>query len=231
MSGPAAPSPGGRRQRPARRLLRAADPQAADLGLLAAFAIAAGVAGLALVNPPGRPGRVRRGPRRRAARRLRDRRLARRRHLLRPYAAAQADDLSRRPRHAAAGRRRCCAKATTATPTATPRGPARRRRRGHPRPLHLRGRAPDSEGNQETNYYRYTVGLAEVPECRRLAPELYCQRKFGLRALEGLEDVFRSKERVELESEALDERYEIFANPSQDSTGCASSSPPPSSSG
>ena len=46
-----------------------------------------------------------------------------------------------------------------------------------------------------------------------MAPELYCQRKFGLRALEGLEDVFRSKKRVEFESEALTERYEIFANP------------------
>jgi hypothetical protein len=75
----------------------------------------------------------------------------------------------------------------------------------------------DSEGNSQTNYYRYTVGLAAVPECAGFVPELYCQRKFGLRALEKLEDVFRrSKERVELESEALDERYEIFAGKQQD---------------
>ena len=48
-------------------------------------------------------------------------------------------------------------------------------------------------------------------------PELYCQRKFGLRALEKFEDVFRgSKERVKLESEALDEKYEIFAGKGQD---------------
>ena len=48
-------------------------------------------------------------------------------------------------------------------------------------------------------------------------PELYCQRKFGLRALEGLEDVFRrSKQRVKLESAALDDRYEIFAGKDQD---------------
>ena len=71
----------------------------------------------------------------------------------------------------------------------------------------------DGEGGQDTDSYHYTVGIAEVPECLRLAPELYCQRKFGLRALEGLEDVFRSKKRVEFESEALTERYEIFANP------------------
>ncbi len=75
----------------------------------------------------------------------------------------------------------------------------------------------DSEGNRETNYYRYTVGLVPVPECAALVPELYCQRKFGLRALEKFEDAFRrSKQRVKLESEVLDEKYEIFAGKSQD---------------
>jgi len=75
----------------------------------------------------------------------------------------------------------------------------------------------DAEGNRQTNYYRYTLGLAEVPECVARVPELYCQRKSGLRALEKFEDVFRrSKERVKLESEALDERYEIFAGKDQD---------------
>ncbi|HEX4669161.1 MAG TPA: hypothetical protein VH275_04200 [Solirubrobacterales bacterium] len=75
----------------------------------------------------------------------------------------------------------------------------------------------DSEGNRQTNYYRYTVGLVPVPECAQLVPELYCQRKSGLRSLEKFEDVFRgSKERVKLESEALDEKYEIFAREDQD---------------
>lgn len=75
----------------------------------------------------------------------------------------------------------------------------------------------DSEGNRETNYYRYTVGLIEVPECAAHIPELFCQRKSGLRALEKLEDAFRrSKQRVKLESEALDERYEIFSRKEQD---------------
>jgi len=75
----------------------------------------------------------------------------------------------------------------------------------------------DSEGNTQTNYYRYTVSLTQVPECAGFVPELYCQRKSGLRALEKLEDVFRrSKQRVELESEALDKRYEIFAGKEQD---------------
>jgi hypothetical protein len=75
----------------------------------------------------------------------------------------------------------------------------------------------DGKGNRQTNYYRYTVGLIELPECAGFAPELYCQRKSGLRALEKFEDVFRgSKERVKLESEALDERYEIFVREGQD---------------
>ncbi|HEU4707128.1 MAG TPA: hypothetical protein VFS64_08080 [Solirubrobacterales bacterium] len=75
----------------------------------------------------------------------------------------------------------------------------------------------DSEGNSETSYYKYTLGLVEVPECVAHVPELYCQRKFGLRALEGLEDAFRAKkERVKLESEALDEKFEIFSDKGQD---------------
>jgi hypothetical protein len=75
----------------------------------------------------------------------------------------------------------------------------------------------DSEGNRETNYYHYTLGLVEVPECVAHVPELYCQRKFGFRALEKFEDAFRGdKERVKLESEALDEKYEIFASKAQD---------------
>jgi len=74
----------------------------------------------------------------------------------------------------------------------------------------------DSEGNRQTNYYRYTVGLVEVPECAAHVPELYCRRKSGLRSLEKLEDAFRSTERVTLESEVLAERYEIFAGKEQD---------------
>jgi hypothetical protein len=75
----------------------------------------------------------------------------------------------------------------------------------------------DSDGDKQTSYYRYTLGLVEVPDCVAHCPELYCQRKFGLRSLEKFEDVFRTKkERVELESEELDEKYEIFATKQQD---------------
>jgi len=75
----------------------------------------------------------------------------------------------------------------------------------------------DSEGNSETNYYRYTLGLTQIPDSVAHCPELYCQRKFGLRALEKFEDAFRTKkERVKLESTELDEKYEIFAGKEQD---------------
>jgi hypothetical protein len=75
----------------------------------------------------------------------------------------------------------------------------------------------DSDGDRQTNYYRYTLGLVEVPDCVAHCPELYCQRKFGLRALEKFEDAFRGdKERVKLESDELDKKYEIFATKEQD---------------
>ncbi len=70
---------------------------------------------------------------------------------------------------------------------------------------------------QQTSYYPYTIGLVEVPECAAQIPELLCQRKFGLQVFEGLEDAFRSsRQRVRLESEALDEHYEIFSLKEQD---------------
>jgi hypothetical protein len=71
-----------------------------------------------------------------------------------------------------------------------------------------RGRRGDVE------YGRYTLGLVEVPECRALAPELYCQPRAGSA---GLEDRFRpSAQRVELESIAVASQYEIFAAAGQD---------------
>jgi hypothetical protein len=75
----------------------------------------------------------------------------------------------------------------------------------------------DGEGHRQTDYHRYTLGMVDVPECAGFVPELICRRKFGLRALEKLEDAFRgSVQRVELESQALDERYEIFVEEKQD---------------
>jgi hypothetical protein len=75
----------------------------------------------------------------------------------------------------------------------------------------------DSNGNRQTNYHKFTLGMSEVPECVEHIPELYCQKRSGLRSLEKFEDVFRrSKRRVTLESEALGDRYEIFVAKDQD---------------
>jgi hypothetical protein len=75
----------------------------------------------------------------------------------------------------------------------------------------------DSNGNRQTTYHEYTLGMGEVPECVDHLPELYCQKRVGPRSLERFEDVFRrSRRRVTLESEALDDRYEIFVRKDQD---------------
>lgn len=69
----------------------------------------------------------------------------------------------------------------------------------------------DSKGNKQTSYYRFTLTMTEVPEASRAAPKLRAQRKSGLKMLQGVEDAFRKDERIELESAALADRYEIFA--------------------
>ena len=73
----------------------------------------------------------------------------------------------------------------------------------------------DKNGRHENNY-NFTVAITEIPEVAELAPEIICNRKFGLKAFEKLEDVFRGNERVKLESIDLDERYEIFVDEKQD---------------
>ena len=73
----------------------------------------------------------------------------------------------------------------------------------------------DKNGRHENNY-NFTVAITEVDEVAELCPELMCNRKFGFRAFEKLEDVFRGNERVKLESVDLDERFEIFVDEKQD---------------
>lgn len=74
----------------------------------------------------------------------------------------------------------------------------------------------DSKGNKQTTYYHFTVAICEIPECAVRVGELYCQRRFGFRFLDGFEDAFRSKRRVELESEQMDKRFETFADDDTD---------------
>jgi hypothetical protein len=74
----------------------------------------------------------------------------------------------------------------------------------------------DSKGDRHTAYHDFTVVLADLPETAFKVSGLYCQRRVGPRLLDGAEDVFRRKQRLELESEDLDRDYEIFHDPNTD---------------
>ncbi len=60
--------------------------------------------------------------------------------------------------------------------------------------------------------HHFTVVVSELPGIGQRLPGLFVQRRSGFRFLDGAEDVFRKTERLELESEALDRKCEIFAN-------------------
>jgi hypothetical protein len=74
----------------------------------------------------------------------------------------------------------------------------------------------DSKGRRQTTYVHFTVVLCDVPQSAPRIGELYVQRRVGFRFLDSAEDIFRTRERIELESEALDERCEIFAGRGED---------------
>jgi len=68
----------------------------------------------------------------------------------------------------------------------------------------------DSDGNKDTTYYKFTVVMHDLPAVATKVSDLYCQRRVGFRFMDGAEDKFRRMQRLELESDALDRRYEIF---------------------
>jgi hypothetical protein len=68
----------------------------------------------------------------------------------------------------------------------------------------------DSDGNRDTTYYHYTVAVSQLPETAPFLSELALQRRAGFRFLDGAEDIFRSRQRVEVESELADKKFEIF---------------------
>ncbi|HTR76010.1 MAG TPA: hypothetical protein VMH33_12225 [Solirubrobacterales bacterium] len=72
----------------------------------------------------------------------------------------------------------------------------------------------DGRGNPKVELHLFTLGMTEVPESARYVPELYCESKFGLGGLDG--GSRHSMEQVELESAALDEKYEVFCRKDQD---------------
>jgi hypothetical protein len=74
----------------------------------------------------------------------------------------------------------------------------------------------DSNGNQQTSYFKFTVMMAEVPEMAPFLEELFFQRRVGFRFLDGAEDVFRKRQRVEHESETVDKKFEVFCGKNDD---------------
>jgi hypothetical protein len=65
--------------------------------------------------------------------------------------------------------------------------------------------------SRNTSYHHHTLVITDLPETAMLVRELLCHRRSGPRLLDSAEDVFRRHHRVEVESEAADRRYEIFA--------------------
>lgn len=68
----------------------------------------------------------------------------------------------------------------------------------------------DSKGNRQTTYYHFTVAVTQLPETAPFLSELALQRRFGFRFMDSAEDVFRTRQRVEMESELADKKFEIF---------------------
>jgi hypothetical protein len=77
-------------------------------------------------------------------------------------------------------------------------------------------RSASSGGTQTSELHHFTVVLADLPGLEKRLPALFVQRRSGFRFLDGAEDSFRSTERIKLESEELDKKAEIFADPACD---------------
>src|SRR5688572_1389327 len=74
----------------------------------------------------------------------------------------------------------------------------------------------DSKGNRQTTYFHFTVAVTQLPETAPFLSELAMQRRFGFRFLDSAEDAFRSRQRVEVESELADKKFEIFTGKSDE---------------
>ncbi len=77
-------------------------------------------------------------------------------------------------------------------------------------------RSRDSDGNEDVEYYRFSVVLHDLPAVAHRVSDIYCQRRSGFRWMDSAEDKFRTMKRLELESTDLDKRYEIFYGPNDD---------------
>ena len=172
-------------------------------------------------RPPARPDhRLRRSPR------------ARRRTTSSPHTRRAAASLASAARAACRPSLRSFGAATAATPTRSSTGfcraasrarsPTTRTRR--PR----RTRTATATRRTTTSPWR----SPSFPRPRRSSPSWRSSAASGFRFLDGAEDVFRTRQRVEVESELADKKFEIFTGKNDDMVKARRrSSPPPSSPG
>ena len=73
-------------------------------------------------------------------------------------------------------------------------------------------RSSSGSGGQAKEIHHFTIVVSDLPGLEGRLPGLFVQRRSGFRFLDGAEDVFRSTERIKLESEELDRKCEIFAD-------------------
>jgi hypothetical protein len=73
-------------------------------------------------------------------------------------------------------------------------------------------RSSGGSGGQAKEIHHFTIVASDLPGMEARLPGLFVQRRSGFRFLDGAEDVFRKTERIELESEVLDRKCEIFAD-------------------
>lgn len=73
-------------------------------------------------------------------------------------------------------------------------------------------------GNKQRRWVPYTVALTKAPRAKQFIPTLACRPRSGLRVFEGVEDflLHRGMVRLQLESVAFDERFELFVSEQHD---------------
>ena len=78
----------------------------------------------------------------------------------------------------------------------------------------MRSRRPTRTANKQTTYIHFTIAVTELPDTADYIGEIYCQRRVGFRFMDWMEDVFRKRQRVEQESEAVDKSATRYSSAS-----------------
>jgi hypothetical protein len=73
-------------------------------------------------------------------------------------------------------------------------------------------RSSGGSGGQAKEIHHFTIVLSDLTGLEARLPGLFVQRRSGFKFLDGAEDIFRSTERIKLESVELDRKCEIFAD-------------------